>query len=82
MRRMSVLLSTVEAVKEFVHIANLCDFELDLISGRYQVDAKSIMGIFSLDLNNPLILELHTDDEKTISEFMPKIEKFIVQEEE
>ena len=76
MRRMSVLLSTVEAVKEFVHIANLCDFELDLISGRYQVDAKSIMGIFSLDLSKPIDLNIHSEND--VDAILEKLQPFIV----
>ena len=76
MRRMSVLLSTVEAVKEFVHIANLCDFELDLISGRYQVDAKSIMGIFSLDLSKPIELNIHS--ENNADEILEVLKPYIV----
>ena len=82
MASVTIRLNSIGEVKEFNRIAATVPGDVDLHSGRYCVDAKSIMGIFSLDLNNPLILELHTDDEKTIGELMPKIEKFIVQEEE
>ena len=48
---------------------------MDLISGRYAVDAKSIMGIFSLDLEKPIALEAHTED---ASEFFAAIKQYIV----
>lgn len=64
MRTATISLASVEDVKKFVNTANLYDFDIDLVSGRYQVDAKSIMGIFSLDLSKPLQLEVHSDDAK------------------
>ncbi len=54
MKELKILLGTIEDVKEFVNITNKYEFECDLISGRYAIDAKSIMGIFSLDLSKPL----------------------------
>jgi hypothetical protein len=56
------MLDTINDVKVFVNTVCKCDFEVDLISGRYAVDAKSIMGIFSLDLSKPIKLEAHTDN--------------------
>ena len=59
-------------------LGNLCDrceYDVDLSSGRYAVDAKSIMGIFSLDLSNPIDLTAHTDN---ADKFFAEIEKFIV----
>jgi phosphotransferase system HPr-like phosphotransfer protein len=53
---MTILLDSVEKVKKFVDIAATFPCELDIKSGRYTVDAKSIMGIFSLDLKKPLTL--------------------------
>ena len=54
MKELKVMLYTIEDVKEFVNITNKYEFDCDLVSGRYAVDAKSIMGIFSLDLSKPL----------------------------
>ena len=51
------------------------DFDIDLVSGRYAVDAKSIMGIFSLDLSKPIELDAHTDD---ADKFLKDIDKFII----
>ncbi len=62
MKKVTVLLSSINDVKSFVNATTKYDCEIDLISGRYVVDAKSIMGIFSLDLSKPIDLEIHSDD--------------------
>lgn len=54
MKVFNIRLSTIEEVRNFVNIVSKYDFEIDLKSGRYVVDAKSIMGIFSLDLLNKI----------------------------
>ncbi|MDR2931547.1 MAG: HPr family phosphocarrier protein [Oscillospiraceae bacterium] len=75
MKSVNVLLGTINDVKEFVNVVTRFDFEVDLISGRYAVDAKSIMGIFSLDLSKPIKVDIHCDD---CAEFLAAIDKFIV----
>ncbi len=72
----TIRLSTINDVKDFVAEVTLCDYDVDLISGRYAVDAKSIMGIFSLDLSKTIQLEAHTED---ASEFFGRIKQFIVE---
>lgn len=62
MKTVKVRLSSIEAVRDFVEIVRKYDSEIDLSSGRYVVDAKSIMGIFSLDLMNPITLTVHSDN--------------------
>lgn len=62
MKKFDVLLSSTNDVKVFVNTVTKYDFDIDLTSGRYVVDAKSIMGIFSLDLSKPITLEVHSDD--------------------
>jgi phosphotransferase system HPr-like phosphotransfer protein len=61
-------------VKEFVNIISATDYDIDLRSGRYVVDAKSILGIFSLDLSMPITMEVHSDDHadllKALKKFM------------
>ncbi len=74
MNKTTVMLGTINDVKSFVTVVSQCDYDVDLISGRYAVDAKSIMGIFSLDLSKPIKLEAHTDD---ASEFFAQIKEFI-----
>ena len=53
---------TLAKVKSFVNEVTKFDNEFDLVSGRYVVDAKSITGIFSLDLTKPITLNIHTDE--------------------
>jgi len=75
MSKTTVSLQAINDVKEFVNIVMRYDFDIDLVSGRYAVDAKSIMGIFSLDLSKPIELNAHTDDAE---DFFNAISKFIV----
>ena len=69
-------LSSINDVKDFVNTVSRYDFDVDLISGRYIVDAKSIMGIFSLDLSKPIELVAHTDDATAL---FADIKQFIVE---
>lgn len=57
----NVLINSIEKVKQFCTISNEAPFDVDLISGRYTIDAKSIMGIFSLNLSNPIEMVAHCD---------------------
>lgn len=58
MNRIWIKLDTFEKIRKFINITCHLEYELDLISGRYVVDGKSIMGIFSLDLSNPIELNM------------------------
>ena len=78
MTERKIKLNSIEDVKEFTSLANSKNYELDLISGRYAVDAKSIMGIFSLDLTKTLTLKLHGSDEEC-QEFLEDAKKFITE---
>jgi len=62
MKSIYITLNSIEKVKQFVNTINTYDSEFDLSSGRYIIDAKSIMGIFSLDLSTPLRLDIYNDD--------------------
>lgn len=75
MKTFNLLLSSINDVKDFVNIVSKYDFDVDLTSGRYVVDAKSIMGIFSLDLSKPIKVEIR---EPNCEEFMKEVSKFIV----
>ena len=68
MTTFNVLLGSINDVKKFVNIVSKYDYEIDLSSGRYVVDAKSIMGIFSLDLSKPIKVEIHSDDCKALTD--------------
>ena len=64
MKTVQISLNSIGKVKSFVNAINQFEFDFDLISGRYVIDAKSIMGIFSLDLSKPIDLTIHTEEEK------------------
>ena len=61
-------------VKDFVKKANNLDYDVDLSLGKYTVDAKSIMGIFSLDLSREIELTVHSDS----ADFLGEIEKYVI----
>ena len=61
MKTVSISLNSIDKVKAFVNDISKYDFDFDLVSGRYVIDAKSIMGIFSLDLSKPIDLNIHAD---------------------
>lgn len=71
MKSIIIKLDTIEKVKNFVNLISLQNGDFDLVSDRYRVDAKSIMGIFSLDLSKGLQLDVHNDAE------FDKVEKLL-----
>ncbi len=74
MKSVNLRLSLVENVNQFVNIVSRYPFDMDLRAGRHVVDAKSILGIFSLDLSRPITLEIYSDD---CSQLMEDIKPFI-----
>ena len=62
MRTVQISLNSIDKVKSFVNDLAKFDADFDLVSGRYIIDAKSIMGIFSLDLSKPIDLNIHTEN--------------------
>ena len=76
MQEVKLVLNSIEKVKKFVQIITKFDGEFELVSGRHIVDAKSIMGIFSVDLSKPVVLQIHgvsnakNEILKAIQEFM------------
>ena len=71
-----VLLNTIDRVKKFVNDIVSIESDVDLICGRYTLDANSIMAIFSINLNNKLKLVLHSDDEDEIRKFNEIAEEY------
>ena len=63
------------SVKSFVNDITKFDYDFDLVSGRYVIDAKSIMGIFSLDLSKPIDLNIHADD--NVDEIMAMLKPYL-----
>ena len=62
MKSVNIRLSLAENVKTFVSVVNHYPYDMDLRAGRHVVDAKSILGIFSLDLSKPITLEIYSED--------------------
>ena len=60
---MNISLDSIEKIKSFVNTIAVYPYDFDLASGRYIVDATSIMGIFSLDLSEPITLNIHTSED-------------------
>lgn len=73
-------LNSVDKVKHFVNNISNIDCDIDMVShhGRYVIDAKSIMGIFSLDLSKPITLQAYTDDDLLIEQIKNAIADFTV----
>ena len=62
MKSIKIALEQVQRVKEFVKITENYSFEILLKCGKFVVDAKSVLGILSLDLSQPLVVEVYSDD--------------------
>ena len=62
MKSVKININSIDKVKAFVNVVTRFDNDFDLIAGRYVIDAKSIMGIFSLDLSKPIDLNIHAED--------------------
>ncbi|MEE1228383.1 MAG: HPr family phosphocarrier protein [Lachnospiraceae bacterium] len=80
MKTVKISLDSIDKVKTFVNIINRYDAEFDLVSGRYVIDAKSIMGIFSLDISQPIDLNIHNAD--NMDEIMESIKPFMVEKDQ
>ena len=77
MKTVRVCLDSIDKVKGFVNDISRFNTDFDLISGRYVIDAKSIMGIFSLDLSKPIELTIHESDE--IDETLKALQPYVVE---
>jgi phosphotransferase system HPr-like phosphotransfer protein len=79
MQQFMIRLSTIQDIRRFVETVSMTDIEVDLSSQRYIVDGKSIMGIYSLDLLNPIMLTVHSDN---CPDLIEKLQHFIIKDEE
>lgn len=77
MKTVDISLNSIDKVKNFVNLINRFDYDFDLVSGRYVIDAKSIMGIFSLDLSKPIALNIYADD-KDIDTILTELAPYLV----
>ena len=76
MKTVKISLNSIDKVKSFVNTITKYDYDFDLVSGRYVLAAKSIMGIFSLDLSKPIDLNIHADSD--IDEVMESLKPYII----
>ncbi|MBR6223495.1 MAG: HPr family phosphocarrier protein [Lachnospiraceae bacterium] len=80
MKTVQISLNSIDKVKSFVNDITRFDAEFDLVSGRYVIDAKSIMGIFSLDISKPITLNIHTEnDEKLIDDILEALKPYLAE---
>ncbi len=77
MKTVQISLNSIDRVKSFVNTITQFDYDFDLISGRYVIDAKSIMGIFSLDLSKPIDLAIHS--EAHMDEILEVLKPYLIQ---
>ena len=76
MKTVQISLNSIDKVKSFVNDLTKFDVDFDLVSGRYVIDAKSIMGIFSLDLSKPIDLAIHA--ENNMDEIMETLKPYLI----
>ena len=76
-----IRLDTIDKVKSFINIVDRFENDIDIIAGRYLVDAKSIMGVFSLDLTMPLTVIIHDASMKDVARLEELMEEFRVDED-
>ncbi len=76
MKTVQISLNSIGKVKSFVNAISQFEYDFDLISGRYVIDAKSIMGIFSLDLSKSINLAIHTDE--NLDDIMEVLKPYLV----
>ena len=78
MKTVKISLNSIDKVKSFVNDVTKFDTDFDLVSGRYVIDAKSIMGIFSLDLSKPIDLTIHSDNDA--ENILETLKSYIIEE--
>ena len=78
MKSVLICLNSIDKVKSFVNDITKFDYDFDLVSGRYVIDAKSIMGIFSLDLSKAIDLNIHADNDSDVAEILEVLKPYLV----
>ncbi len=76
MKTVQISLNSIDKVKSFVNTITQFEYDFDLISGRYVIDAKSIMGIFSLDLSKPIDLAIHAEND--MDEILEALKAYLI----
>ena len=78
MEEIRIFLGTIERVKNFVNEVSHLECDVDIVSGRYVIDAKSIMGIFSLDLSKPINLNIHAEG-SALDTILAVVEPYVIE---
>ena len=78
MKTLQISLNSIDKVKSFVNDITKFENDFDLVSGRYVIDAKSIMGIFSLDLSKPIDLNIHAESESSVNEILNVLAPYLI----
>ena len=78
MKTLKISLNSIDKVKAFVNEISKFDCDFDLVSGRYVIDAKSIMGIFSLDLSKPINLNIHAEG-ATLDAILAIVQAYVIE---
>ena len=78
MQSVKISLNSIDKVKSFVNTISQFDYDFDLLSGRYVIDAKSIMGIFSLDLANPIELNIYGGSSEDYSDVLEALKPYLI----
>ena len=77
MKTVQISLNSIDKVKSFVNEITTLDYDFHLVSGRYVIDAKSFMGIFSLDLSKPIDLNIHADNGADVDKILEVLTPYI-----
>ena len=75
--KLVLILNTLSKVKEFTNEANKFNSDIDIIRDRYVIDAKSVLGIYTIDLTKPVTVKINSDDKAEIERFNEKMEQFL-----
>ncbi len=75
-KRLTINLNDISKVKNFINKVLQIDSDIDAIRGNYIIDAKSMIGLFTLDLSKPIDVEIHSDDEHEIKKFNEIMSEF------
>lgn len=80
MQTLRIVLTTIDDVKRFVTLTNKYSFSIDLSNGKYKIDAKSIMGVFSLGTSQPVTMEIDSNasQSREVAEFIDAVQEFVV----
>ncbi len=78
MKTVQISLNSIDKVKSFVNDITKFDYDFDLVSGRYVIDAKSIMGIFSLDLSKPIELNIQEEEGEKLDAILNTLAPYII----